>query len=138
MRLHHATYRAPKEQCPGLVSDLLIQARVKATEALKPASTWKAKHEASYPKRVAKAEKRGTSAPKFKPVKCPQSILCPIRYNEKTYHLDWQRQQVNLASSTGRLLIPVTVPHFSVKYQGYPVATVVLTTTAISMRPALF
>ncbi len=57
VRLHHAVYRTTKEACPGLVSDLLIQARVKATEALKSAFTWKAKHEASYPKQVAKALK---------------------------------------------------------------------------------
>ena len=54
VRLHHATYCSTKEACPGLVSDLLIQARVKATEALESAFTWKARHEASYPKRVAK------------------------------------------------------------------------------------
>ena len=37
VKLHHGTYRSTKEACSGLVSDLLIQARVKATEALKSA-----------------------------------------------------------------------------------------------------
>ncbi|HVB10044.1 MAG TPA: transposase, partial [Bacillota bacterium] len=31
VRLHHLTYREAKAECPALVSDLLIQARVKAT-----------------------------------------------------------------------------------------------------------
>ncbi len=35
--LHHATYRDTKVRAPGLVSDLHIQARVKATEAVKSA-----------------------------------------------------------------------------------------------------
>src|SRR6266851_818273 len=59
VKLHHGTYYQTKGVCPGLVSDLLIQARVKATETLKSAFTWKAKHEASYPKQVATALKRG-------------------------------------------------------------------------------
>ncbi|GHO66899.1 hypothetical protein KSC_057910 [Ktedonobacter sp. SOSP1-52] len=55
VRLHHATYYETKSLCPGLASDLLIQARVKATETLRSAFTWKARKEASYPKKVAKA-----------------------------------------------------------------------------------
>src|SRR5438034_4094271 len=35
--LHHATYRSLKAEYPSLVSDLHIQARVKATEAVKSA-----------------------------------------------------------------------------------------------------
>src|SRR5690242_1158817 len=63
VRFHHGTYYDTKATCPGLVSDLLIQASVKATEALKSAFTWKAKHEASYPKKVTKALKQGKPAP---------------------------------------------------------------------------
>jgi putative transposase len=80
VRLHHDTYYQTKEQCPGLVSDLLIQARVKATETLKSAFTWKQKQEQAYPKKVAKALKRGKPAPVFKPVHCPHSTSCPARY----------------------------------------------------------
>ena len=53
VKLHHATYYDTKAACPGLVSDILIQARVKATETLKSALTWKAKKEASHKKKVA-------------------------------------------------------------------------------------
>src|SRR6266487_4026739 len=109
VKLHHGTYRSTKEACSGLVSDLLIQARVKATEALKSAFTWKAKHEAAYPKKVAKALKRGNPIPTFKPVKMPQSKLCPIRYNVHTYSLNWTRQEVNLATTAGRIRLSFSV-----------------------------
>ena len=66
--LHHATYFETKALYPGLVSDLLIQARTKATEAVKSALTWKAKKEKEYPRRVEKAKKKGKPVPPFKPV----------------------------------------------------------------------
>src|SRR5712692_10183787 len=73
VKLHHAMYYETKAACPGLVSDLLIQARVKATEALKSAFTWQKKHEQAYQKKVAKAKKYGKPEPSFKPVRMPQS-----------------------------------------------------------------
>jgi putative transposase len=123
VKLHHGTYYETKAACPGLVSDLLIQARVKATEALKSAFTWKDRREAAYPKKVAKALKRGKPVPKFKLVNMPQSRLCPVRYNVHTYSLNWERQTVNLASTAGRLTIPFTVPHWCRQYVGNPIAT---------------
>src|SRR5712691_7613022 len=116
VKLHHATYYQTKAACPGLVSDLLIQARVKATETMKSALTWKAKKEAAYPKQVAKAKKQGKSIPVFKPVKMPQSQSCPVRYNEKSYVFSWEKQQVRLSTSAGRLTLPFTVPAYSAKY----------------------
>ena len=123
VKLHHATYYATKASCPGLVSDLLIQARVKATEALKSAFTWKAKHEATFQKKVARATRSGKPVPPFRPIKYPQSLLCPVRYNEKTFSLNWQKQDIRLSTSRGRISITFTVPEFSRRYQGYPVAT---------------
>jgi putative transposase len=123
VRLHHATYYETKARCPGLVSDLLIQARVKATETLKSAFTWQAKKEAAYPKRVAKAEKMGWKIPVFTPVKCPQSEQCAIRYNVHTYTLDWAQQTVRLSTSAGKMTIGFRIPHFSEKYVGHPIAT---------------
>src|SRR6266566_5286953 len=123
VKLHHGTYRSTKEACSGLVSDLLIQARVKATEALKSAFTWKAKHEASYPKKVAKTLKQGEPAPKFKPVTCPHSLSCAIRYNLHTYTLNWERYTVRLSTSAGKQSIPFTVPAYSAKYYGGTVCT---------------
>jgi putative transposase len=123
VKLHHATYYDTKETCPGLVSDLLIQARVKATEALKSAFTWQKKHEANYQKKVVKAKKHGKPIPKFKPMKMPQSNLCPVRYNVHTYSLNWDMRSVRLSSSAGKLTIPFSVPHFSEKYAGNKIAT---------------
>ena len=123
VRLHHATYYESKAACPGLVSDILIQARVKATEAVKSALTWKAKKEASHVKKVEKACTQGKSEPRFKPVKCPESVSCPIRYNVHTYTLKWDKQVVRLSTSGGKVTVPFTVPHYSVKYVGNTIAT---------------
>ena len=80
VRLHHATYYTEKAACPGLVSDLVIQARVKATEALKSAFA------------------RQKSA---RPVSCPSSDACPPRYNVHTYALSWDAQAVRLRRLEG-------------------------------------
>jgi putative transposase len=123
VKLHHATYYQTKAACPGLVSDHLIQARVKATEALKGAFTWQRKHEASYQKKVAKAKKKGKPLPTFKPVRKPQSKLCSVRYNVHTYSLNWNTQTVRVSTTQGKMTIPFTVPHFSAHYAGYKIAT---------------
>ena len=59
VRLHHATYYPVKKVCPGLVSDLVMQARVKAAEALKSA----------FARRKAQRK-----------VSCPRSQRCAARY----------------------------------------------------------
>jgi len=123
VKLHHAIYYKTKAACPGLVSDHLIQARVKATEALKSAFTWQKKHEANYQKTVAKAKKKGKPIPEFKPVKMPQSKLCPVRYNVHTYSLNWDTQTVRVSTTHGKMTIPFTVPHFSAHYAGNKIAT---------------
>jgi putative transposase len=43
VRLHHLTFYAAKAACPDLPSNLLIQARVKATEAIRSAFILKAR-----------------------------------------------------------------------------------------------
>lgn len=102
VRLHHATYYAVKAACPGLVSDLVIQARVKATEALKSAfAHQKADH----------------------PVSCPHSAHCPPRYNVHTYTLSWETAAVRLSTVAGRMTLPFTVPNYAAKYTGQPVDT---------------
>ncbi len=95
VKLHHATYYPLKEQFPQLVSDLHIQARMKATEALKSAFT-----------RQRQGRKTGQ----------PRSRLCPARYNNHTFRVDWIKGEVNLASVTGRLKLPFTVPAYVAKY----------------------
>lgn len=81
--LHHAMYYDTKASCSGLVSDLLIQARVKATETLKSAFTWKAKHEAKHRKKAEKARKLGKPEPRFKPVLTVAPFASSANYNPK-------------------------------------------------------
>ncbi len=123
VKLHHATYYDAKASCPGLVSDLLIQARVKATETLKSAFTWKAKHEAKHRKKVEKARKLGKPEPRFTPVKCPRSMACGPRYNVHTYTFNWTKSVVRLSTTHGKQTIPFTVPDFCRKYLGNPNTT---------------
>jgi len=86
-----------------LVSDLIIQARVKATEALKSSLTKK---------------KQG------KRVSQPPSKLCPARYNLHNYKMNWATQTVNLATSPGnRLTIGFEVSEYSTAYVTYPTDT---------------
>ena len=89
VRLHHLTYRSLKELLPDLVSDLHIQARVKATEALKSAFT-------------RRKQGRKTS--------CPQSTACPPRYNVHTFKIDWSASTVKLSTTGGRLALTFALP----------------------------
>lgn len=89
VRLHHLTYRSLKERLPALVSDLHIQARVKATEALKSAFTRK---------------KQGRK------ISCPHSRLCAPRYNVHTFKVDWAASSIRLSTTAGRLSVPFTLP----------------------------
>jgi len=100
--LHHATYRDSKDAAPGLVSDLHIQARVKATETIKGALT---------------RQRQGRR------VSCPRSRACPPRYNLHTYRLDWAPGVVNLSTTEGRQPIPFLVPAYARSLTGYPTAT---------------
>lgn len=100
--LHHATYYPTKLAYPVLVSDLLVQARVKATEALKSA----------FALRTA-----GRKA------NMPVSDACPPRYNRHTYKLDWESQTVRMSTTGGRQTIRFTIPDYGAHYAGYPVDT---------------
>ena len=61
---------------PDLASNLLVQARMKAAEALKSAFTLR-----RDPKRTASM---------------PRSRFSPPRYNQRTYRLDWASSTVSL------------------------------------------
>lgn len=102
VRLHHATYRESKETAPALVSDLHIQARVKATEAIKSALD---------------RQRKGRT------VSCPRSRACPPRYNVHTYRLDWEARVVTLSTVAGRQRIPFALPAYTARYAGSPTAS---------------
>jgi IS605 OrfB family transposase len=105
VELHKATYYPLRESHPHLPSQLVISARVKASEAVKSAFTWKIKREKEFPKKVAKALARGKPIPTFNPVRCPQSSNCSIRYDQRSYafHGDY----VSLATVAGRQVLVV-------------------------------
>jgi putative transposase len=102
VHLHHATYYPCKAAAPSLVSDLHIQARVKATEAITSALT-------------LKRQGRKVSA--------PQAHACPPRYNRHTFKVDWPAQQVRLSTTHGRVTIPFSVPEYALASTGFPVTT---------------
>jgi putative transposase len=107
VELHKATYYPLRESYPHLPSQLVISARAKATEVVKSALTWKVKKEIEFPKKVAEALARGKPAPSFKPVRCPKSINCSIRYDQRSYafHGDY----VSLATVAGRQVVGLHV-----------------------------
>lgn len=91
VRLHHATYRALREQFPALPAQLVIAARERAREALRGA--------------LARA-RRGKKASQ------PRSRRCPIRYDARAYTLRAAKGHVGLASVAGRLKVPFAIdPH---------------------------
>ena len=57
VELHKRTYYPLRAQYPDLPAQLVCAARVKATEAVKSALTWKIKQEQAYPKKVERAKK---------------------------------------------------------------------------------
>lgn len=103
IELHKATYYPLRESYPHLPSQLVISARVKATEAIKSALAWKSKKEKEFPRRIAQALARDKPAPTFKPVRCPQSNMSSIRYDQRSYTFHGER--VSLATVAGRQII---------------------------------
>jgi IS605 OrfB family transposase len=128
VKLHHTTYYPLKADYPNLVSDLHVQARVKATEALKSALARK------------KAGHR---------VRQPSSDACPPRYNLHTYRMDWESRTMRLSLVGGRQTVRFRIPDYSAKYVGNPTDTaeliqrdgrwwlhVVVTISAPDVQPA--
>ncbi len=100
--LHHRLYRSLKTQYPTLVSSLHIQARVKATEALKSALT----------RRL-----RGRS------VSCPQSRACPPRHNRHTFTVKRSERTVRLSTTAGRLTFSFRIGPHAARYTAGRICT---------------
>ena len=123
VELHKRTYYPLRAQSPDLPAQLVCAARVKATEAVKSALTWKVKKEQAYPKKVEKAKKQGKPIPVFKPVRCPHSELACIRYDQRSYWVKWDTMTCSLATVDGRIKLPFTVPAYLMQYVGYHVCS---------------
>ncbi|MBO0792764.1 MAG: transposase [Ktedonobacteraceae bacterium] len=119
VELHKRTYYALRSQYPHLPAQLVCAARVKATESVKSALTWKAKKEKVYPLKVTKAQKQGKPIPPFKPVRCPQSELACIRYDQRSYWVKWDTSICSLATVNGRVELPFTVPAHLQQHVGH-------------------
>ncbi len=102
VQLHHATYYPLRSTLPDLPSNLLVQARMKATEAIKSAFV---------------LQKKGRK------VGMPVAVDCPPRYNERTYTLDWESQTVRMSLVGGRQTVRFNIPEYSTKYAGNPIDT---------------
>ena len=100
--LHKLTYRSSKAICPKLVSDLHVQARQKASEAVRSAIA------------LAKKGRR---------VGSPNATLCPPRYNSNSFSVDWQKGVANLATVAGRQKVGFVVPAYALAFTGHRVAT---------------
>jgi putative transposase len=108
IELHRALYYPLKAEYPALVSDLHVQARVKATEAVSSALTLRRKYE-----RAQIARK----------VSQPHSAACPPRYNVHTYRIDWDSRTVRLSTTAGRMTIRFTLPAYAERYANLPTDT---------------
>jgi putative transposase len=100
--LHRLTYYGCRAAFPELSSNLHVQAREKAAEAVRSALA------------LHKEERK---------VSCPQSALCPPRYNCRTFRLDWESGTVSLSTTVGRLVVPFSLPKYAAYAIGLPVAT---------------
>lgn len=90
--LHHKTYKELREYLP---SQLAISARMKATEALKAVKT-----------RIRKKQ-RAT---------CPQSKQIAIRYDDRSYNVWFDRNEISLLTIDGRKRFPISVPEYFKQY----------------------
>ncbi len=110
VELHKRTYYPLRAQYPDLPAQLVCAARVKATEAVTSALTWKAKKQKAYPKKVERASKQGKPIAPFKPVRCPHSECVAIRYDARSYWVKWDENRCSLATIAGRVELSFTVP----------------------------
>jgi hypothetical protein len=108
IELHRALYYPLKADFRALVSDLHIQARVKATEAVKSALALRRKYAREQIKRK---------------VSQPHSAACPPRYNLHTYRIDWDSRTVRLSTTTGRMTIGFSLPAYAERYAALPTDT---------------
>jgi IS605 OrfB family transposase len=100
-RLHYATYRSCKDG-NSLVSDLHIQARQKASEAVRSAIAM---------------QKKGLR------VSQPRSRFCPPRFRSHTLTLKWESSIANLSTTQGRQKMPFKLPPYAAYAAGCDIAT---------------
>jgi len=95
VELHKRTYYPLRTAYPDLPSQLVVSARMKATEAVKSALTH---------------QRKGRKASQ------PHATLCPVRYDVRSYWVKWDRLTCSLATVAGRVELAFVVPPHAAKY----------------------
>ena len=95
INLHHATYRNLRAEHNTLPSQLVVSARMKAAEALTS---------------VEERHRRGRK------IACPQSELCAIRYDARSYRVQLANGMASLATVCGRLRVAFHLPACYTRY----------------------
>jgi putative transposase len=119
--LHHATYYGQKESTQ-LPSQLIVSARMKATEAIKSVMELRKKRVKNEAKRQAKCLKQGKVFKPKSPILTPHSKQAAIRYDARSYKFDRAAGTVSLlhvqqpGQVRNRITIPVAIPEY---YQQY-------------------
>lgn len=107
VELHKATYHDLRSQFPDLPAQLVIAARMRATESLASAFALKKKRGSLWDKTKDGSKPRSVS--------CPTSLLSPIRYDMRSYRYDKTKQCVNLSTVEGRICVPVVMYDYAQK-----------------------
>lgn len=90
VNLHHETYYPLRRQYPDLPAQLVVAARVRATESVKSALALK---------------KNGRR------VSCPKATLAPIRYDARSYSIKPDMAMVGLSTVAGRKKMSFNLDH---------------------------
>lgn len=91
VELHKATYYELRGRFPQLPSQLVVSARMRATESLASAfALRKKKNSKGEPKKVS----------------CPRSAFATIRYDMRSYRFDLKNNCARLSTVAGRLCVP--------------------------------
>ena len=101
VQLHNLTYYTVRDKT-SLPSQLVVSARVVATESLKSA---------------IKREKKGLKS------RCPQSNNPAIRYDKRSYTVWLDREEVSLATVKGRQRFKIKVPEYFKQYLDWKVTS---------------
>ena len=113
VELHKATYYNEREKT-ALPAQLTVSARMKATEALLSTKTKLKQIDKRNQWRISKGLKP-------KKINCPQSKMCPIRYDNRSSTINLKNGVATLASLDGRQKISLLISDYHRQRIGYSV-----------------
>ena len=113
VELHKLTYY-PQRAARQLPSQLIVSARMKATEAIKSVTELRKKRT----RQEVDLVRKGKEVKPRKPIRTPQSKLCAIRYDARSYKFDRATSTVHLlhvqqeGQKRNRAAMPVSIPAY--------------------------